>query len=306
MELTVYDFAKCLGIEEKLMPKICVQDIEQTNTSIYPIVGDELKDLILQILKKTEDDVQKVGDDYRKKIWYKGWEENLKQYKIKKSNKDLKPKFLKDNQPIRWNQRYYHTSSPEFEKKCQEIFVKFLFFTYMKDVDNIYEFGAGTGYNLVLGAQYFSDKNFYGSDFVQSAVDLINLVAKEKNIKLKADLFDMINPDTNYKIKEKSAVFTMGAMEQLSGNVKNMFDYLIYQKPEICIHMEPEVGFYDKSILEDYLASKFQEKRGYTNIISTYLRQLEFEGKIEILKIKRISFGSLYMEGYNLFVWKNK
>ena len=176
----------------------------------------------------------------------------------------------------------------------------------MKDIDNIYEFGAGTGYNLVLGAQYFPDKNFYGSDFVQSAVDLINLVAKEKNINLKGNLFDMINPNPNYKIKEKSAVFTMGAMEQLSGNVINMFDYLILQKPDICIHMEPEVGFYDKNVLEDYLASKFQEKRGYTNIISTYLRQLEYEGKIEILKIKRISFGSLYMEGYNLFVWKNK
>ena len=48
--------------------------------------------------------------------------------------------------------------------------------------------------------------------------------ALKKGIKLKGDLFDMINPNYNYKIKDNSAVMTFGAMEQLSGNVEKMFE----------------------------------------------------------------------------------
>ena len=141
VELQVSDFAKAFGINKEVMPNICVQDIKDMNTSIFPIVGEEYKNLILQILKKTKEDMQKVGSDYRKNVWFNGWEENLSKYKNNKSNGDLKPKFLRDNQPIRWNQNYYHTSSPDFEKRFQEILAKYLFFTYMKDFKNIYEFG---------------------------------------------------------------------------------------------------------------------------------------------------------------------
>jgi len=304
MELLISDFAKSFDIDPRNMPEACIEDINKTDTNIFPIEGQELKDLILFVLKKIDDDVQKVGAEYRKEVWSKGWEENLQQFRIKKSKDDLKPKFLRSNQPIRWNQKYYRTSSSEFEKLWQEILVKFVFFNYMKDCQNIYEFGAGTGYNLLLASEYFPNKNFYGSDFVQSAVDLMNLVGKEKGIKLKGDLFDMINPNYNYKIKDNSAVMTFGAMEQLSGNVEKMFDYLLSQKIKICIHIEPELDFYDQNILEDYLAIKFQGKRGYSNVIGSYLRKLSKEKKIEILKIHRMNFGSLFMEGYNLFIWK--
>jgi hypothetical protein len=304
MELLVSDFAKSFGIETNNMPEACIEDINKTDTNIFPIVGQELKDLILLILKKIEDDDQKVGADYRKEVWRKGWQENLERFKLQKSKSDLKPKFLRANQPIRWNQGYYNTSSSEFEKRWQEIVTKFLFCNYMKDCENIYEFGAGTGYNLLLASELFPNKNFFGSDFVQSAVDLINLVGKEKSINLKGHLFDMINPDYNYKIRENSAVMTFGAIEQLSGNVEKMFDYLLSQKIKLCVHVEPELDLYDKNVLEDYLAIKFQGKRGYSNVIGSYLKKLSQEKKIEILKIHRMNFGSLFMEGYNLFVWK--
>ena len=57
-------------------------------------------------------------------------------------------------------------------------------------------------------------------------------------------------------------------------------------------------------ILNDYLAIKFQGNRGYSAGLLPLLQRLEKQGKIELLKVKRLFFGSLYMEGYNTFVWK--
>ena len=58
------------------------------------------------------------------------------------------------------------------------------------------------------------------------------------------------------------------------------------------------------SKLNDYLAIKFQGNRGYSAGLLPLLERLEKLGKIELIKVRRLFFGSLYMEGYNTFVWK--
>ena len=114
----------------------------------------------------------------------------------------------------------------------------------------------------------------------------------------------MISPDQSYKIKPNSGVFTFGALEQLAGQIEKMLDYLINQKPGICLHTEPAIELYDLENFEDYLAYKFQKKRGYSEGLIPLLKDLENAGRIKIEKIKRLHFGSLYMEGYNLIVWR--
>jgi len=49
---------------------------------------------------------------------------------------------------------------------------------------------------------------------------------------------------------------------------------------------------------------KFHRKRGYTENYLTRLRELEAQNEIEILKVKRLFFGSLYMEGYSYMIWR--
>ena len=69
--------------------------------------------------------------------------------------------------------------------------------------------------------------------------------------------------------------------------------------------IEVIMKYKDESKLNDYLAIKFQGKRGYSEGLLPLLKRLEKLGKIELIKVKRLFFGSLYMEGYNTFVWKN-
>lgn len=69
---------------------------------------------------------------------------------------------------------------------------------------------------------------------------------------------------------------------------------------------EPAIELYDKdNNLSDFLASKFQGNRDYTSGLIGKLEALEKEGKIKTLKIKRLYFGSFFMEGYNLMAWKS-
>jgi hypothetical protein len=85
-----------------------------------------------------------------------------------------------------------------------------------------------------------------------------------------------------------------------------MIQYLIDENPSVCVHIEPMIEMYDVSNLPDYLASWFQSKRGYSSGLISLLEDLSLQGKLEILEVQRLNFGSLMMEGYNLIAWRPK
>ena len=306
-EFTTQDFATSFGVNVNEFSKDLIQQIEKLNLKYIKVENEDYQLLILEILKKIEGDTQVIGSSSRTDTWYQGWKENLDEFK--KSNYDinaLKPNFIRDDNVVRFNKNYIKPENKNFELNFVEIYRQFCFEKYASKYANIYEFGCGTGFNLLAASSMFPNKMLYGSDFVQSSVDLVNEIAKSKKINLKGDLFNMLEPNYNYKIHPDSIVFTFGALEQLASKVDKIFDYWIEMKPSLCIHTEPVMELYEDNNLSDYLAKKFQNKRGYTHGLLDKLHHLESEGKIEILKIKRLYFGSLFMEGYNQLIWKPK
>jgi len=304
-ELVISDFASSFNTTEDTFSSKCKAIINDSNFFYKELGSEELDNLYLMILKRIELDKQKIGAIKRTKVWQNGWAENLEEFiNSGYDEESLVPKFIRGNQPVRLNQNYVLPESLKFELDFVKVYRHWFIENYFKNVDNIYEFGCGTGFNLLNAAKIFPNKSLYGSDFVQSSVDLVNTISKSKNIKLSGSLFDMLNPNYDYKIKNNSGVFTFGAIEQLASNIGKMLDYLLDQKPEICIHTEPIIELYDKNIFTDYLAIQFQRKRGYTKGLLPYLKKLELNGKIKIIKVKRLFFGSLFMEGYNLVIWK--
>lgn len=305
--LTVEDFARSFGINKEDIPEDCRELIAKTDFTYRKIDGKERDEVILNVLKKIESDTQKIGAPERECIWEKGWAENLKEFV--ESNGDLKklvPKFIRSNQSIRLNQEYITPSNPNFELDYFSVFRLWIFNEYLKDFDNIYEFGCGTGFNLVVLSQLYPKKNLYGLDFVPSSVNLVNKTSEMYGWNISGYLFDMISPDEKFEIKNNSAVFTFGSVEQLASKFDAFLQYLLKSKPKICIHMEPTIELYDENNVIDYLAIKFHKKRGYTENFLTRLKELEDQGKIEILKVKRLFFGSLYMEGFSYIIWKPK
>lgn len=299
------DFADSFGTSVEDIPDDCRELLKKMSFKYKKFDVFERDKFILDILKKIDADKQIIGSPERFNVWHCGWADNLKEfietgYDLKK----LTPKFIRSNQAIRLNQDYVLPVNPNFELDFLSVFRTWLFKKYLKDYDAVYEFGCGSGFNLAAIAQLYPDKRFYGLDFVKSSVDLINKIGDAYAWNMKGYLFDMITPDKGFCLERNSAVFTFGAIEQLAGKFEAFLTFLLSQSPAICMHIEPTIELYDENNLVDYLAIKFHRKRGYTENYLTRLRELEAQNKIEILKVKRLFFGSLYMEGYSLIIWK--
>jgi hypothetical protein len=285
--------------------KFCSKQLK--NKIKFRYLSQKEKDLIvIKVINKIIDDKQIIASKGRKLKWHDGWNEAFKSYSKTKSLKSLVPKFYtaRENKIFRLGGEFVKVKNSMFEVRMVNIFRNWYFKKYFSKVKNIYEFGAGTGHNLLELSKIFPDKNIYGSDFVKTAVDLLKLIAKRNKINLKAFQFDMSAPNKKIKILKNSGIYTSGALEQLSGNIYKFINYILSQKPEIIIHVEPAADFYNKRQLVDYLGDSFQSKRKYTNNLLSYLKELEENKKIKIIKLCKSPFGSLMMEGYNLIVWK--
>ena len=116
-------------------------------------------------------------------------------------------------------------------------------------------------------------------------------------------LFDMCEPDYQLELSEDDAVFTIGALEQLGTRFEPFLKFLLEKGPSICINIETTYELYDQNYLFDYVAAKYLEKRGYLRGYLTRLRQLEEEGKIELLDVRK-TFGSPFHDGYSYIIWR--
>lgn len=303
-KITLENFADSFGTSVADIREKCLDLISKSSFDYSIIDGIKRDELILNILKRIDLDQQKIASTGRQEVWDKGWQENLEEFIT--SNYDLNkliPKFIRSNQPVRYNSEYIQPLNSNFELDYYSVFRDWLYKSYFSEFSSVYEFGCGTGFNLVALAQLYPEKKLYGLDFVTSSVNLVNEIAKHCKYNLSGHLFDMISPKTSYKLSENSIVFTIGSIEQLASNFEAFIQYLLNQPISLCIHVEPTIELYNENNLVDHLAIKFQGKRGYTKNLLPYLETLKSENKIKILKMKRLNFGSLFMEGYNCMIW---
>jgi hypothetical protein len=304
-EVTIADLARSFGVSEDEFSVQCLQAIANYDLSYQRLDLKQRDEVILCVLKKTASDTQVIGAKERTSVWEQGWSENLQAFQEQHNSLEaLIPKFIRENQPIRYDGDYIMPANPRFEFDYMTVFRIWLFQKYFAGYANIYEFGCGSGLNLVLLASLFPDKDLYGLDFVQPPVDLINSIAASHNWRMTGHRFDMIHPDPDFLLARESAVFTFGALEQLASKTESFLQYLLQQRPGICLHVEPTLELYDENLLFDHLAIQFHRKRGYTEGLLPRLRQLEAEGRARILAVKRLNFGSLFLEGYTYIAWQ--
>jgi hypothetical protein len=305
MFITSQSLSSLFRTSKKEIEKNCKELLKKKIFFQY-IKGRERDSVIIKIIERILSDKQIIGSRGRKKKWHDGWNEALKIFSNKNNSHSLIPKFYsaRENIFFRLGGELIKVKDKMFEVKMLKIYRTWYFKKYFSKVDNIYEFGAGTGINLLLLSKIFPKKNLYGSDFVSSAVNLLKLIAIKTKINLTAFKFDMSLPNLRYKIIKNSAIYTSGSLEQLSGNISKFINYILLSKPSIVIHDEPEKYFYNINNLVDYLGNLFQSKRKYTDNLLSLLKEHEKNKKIKIIKISKSPFGSLMIEGYNLIVWK--
>ncbi len=151
-----------------------------------------------------------------------------------------------------------------------------IFEKYLKDFPTIYEFGCGTGHNLLRLRELNKKAILWGLDWAKSSQKLINGVAKALNDNaLKAHHFDYFNPNYDFKLDPHGAVYTFASLEQTCKNYKKFVSYLLKNKPSLCVNIEPTGETLDQNNLLDSLSIQYFKKRKYLDGYIGYLKELE-------------------------------
>jgi len=305
MELNASHFARIFGIAESALPKVCIDAIARADLRYERPDKTARDEMLLRALKYIDSDKPTVVGQHRSEIWESCWSENLQRFRDAGLNPEsLVPSFVTPGLPVRIDRDYAIPANPGCELSVLEICRAFLFDKYYKQVESVYEFGCGSGFNLVALASQFPSKKLYGLDWSKSSNETVALIRKALDIDVVGRSFDFFQPDRSLALGGSSGVLTMCALEQVGERHDAFLNYLLDTKPSVCVHMEPIVELYDEENLLDYVALRYHRKRRYLDGFLTALRALESQRRIEILDVRRFFFGSFYHEGYSHVAWR--
>jgi hypothetical protein len=210
---------------------------------------------------------------------------------------DVPPYIDRPAEVLRVNQQFVQAKNPWLEMSWYQQFRTNVLMAYFHDVRNIYEFGCGSGWNLAAAHELYPEKRLMGLDWAKAAVQRLPPDRR-------GQVFDFFRPDYDLKLAPDSGVWTVGALEQ-TGNAWGAFlEYLLANKPAICVHVEPIVEWYDPKNPVDQTAIAYHRARKYWEGFPAMMAHLQALGDVEIIEQQRSYFGSKYIEGYSLSVWR--
>lgn len=301
MKIRSNDIEKILGFEINIELK---KRIEDFNFEYENLTKDERDSYIVKVLDVLFNDITYSGE-HRIDEWEKGWNDNLEMFKSTNDIEYLIPKYHGKYKLVRWMGDIIKPKTTNFDYKIHICFIDAILQHYI-NCENVFEFGCGPAYHL-LRLNGFNDKlKLFGLDWTKSSQQIIKEINTNMNLNITSYNFDFFNPDYSIDIPKNSLFYTVAALEQVGKNFKPFVDFILNKKPEICIHLEPISELLDENNLLDKLSILYFKKRKYLDGFLTYLRQLEKEDKIEIIKQQRIFSGSYFIEGHSLIVWKPK
>jgi hypothetical protein len=299
---TVDDFISALGASS-IAEELVAREVAKYDFS-YRRLGRMDRDAIIRDILVRLDSFTKVGE-HRYQIWNQSWGELAQRFAASGDDFSvLEPPFIAASPVLRLGQDYARPSEPRFELYWFRVLRHWLFTTYLSEFDSVFEFGCGSGYNLAALAHIYPAKRLVGLDWSESAVALVERIGHCLGGQLTGRRFDFFNPDPELVLNKSSAVMTFAALEQTGLRWAPFVDWLLERKPGLVITMEPALELYDSGSLFDYLAIRYHTGRDYLSGYFPYIQQLASSGKVEILKLNRPRFGSLYHEGYSLLIWR--
>ncbi|WP_347988037.1 hypothetical protein [Methylomonas sp. AM2-LC] len=300
--LAVADFAAAFGelLSAYVEERIRAYAFEYTEFS-----PAEKEGLLIKVVETLLDPNLLQSGEHRLDQWELGWGENLELILHNPGNIDLiVPKYFNKYGAIRWRGDFIRPISEKFECHSLAIILDWLFDKYLRQASAIYEFGCGTGHNLLRARGVNEQASLYGLDWTVASQRIIeNLARHQIDPDIHGHRFDYFNPDQDFQLAENAVVYTVASLEQIGSRWEPFLNYLLKNRPKLCIHIEPIAELLDESKLIDYLSVAYFKKRNYLNGFLDGLRQLEQIGQIKIHKAQRTYIGSLFIEGYSIIVW---
>ena len=300
-KITQFHFKSFFGV--KKLDKNFITLVQKSNLKYSSLKNYQLKlklKKISQFLNSNK--ITKSGKEYKKK-WEEGWSHNFSIFKKKSISKALIPKYFNKYPFARINGNLYKTHTNLFDYKILKLLTSYLFMTYFKKAEQAIEFGCGTGHNLLNLRKFNKNAELIGLDWAiasQKILKKISLIFP----KVSGYNFDFFSPKINFKVKKKSIFYSIAALEQIVTRHKKFLNFVLHNKPALVIHLEPIPELLDKKKILDNLSIRFMKKRNYLKNYLVALKSLEKSKRIKIIKIRKSYFGSLYINGYSLIVWK--
>lgn len=233
--------------------------------------------------------------------WEKGWRENLEAYKRSGDIADLRPKYIRPNQPVRLNGKFVMPEDPDIEAKWYQRFFADIADKWLAPHDEIWECGCGSGHNVATLARAFPSKRIVGADWAEASGKIIVELNKRYH-NVWPSFLDFFNPSP--EDAEGAAILTVGALEQTGKNWRPFLEWVLHARPEICVHLEPVLEWYDPLNPVDRTAILAHKARGFWEGFYEELRRRQGMGEVDILHTERTGFGSLFCEGYSQIVWR--
>jgi SAM-dependent methyltransferase len=241
-------------------------------------------------------------------IWEKGWEEVYQRLADSENIVEdiLKPQYFGKSDCLRFEGQFIRTQSKSFEYQMDLLIRKVVFYKYLSTAEAITELGCGTGNSLLLINELLPNKKLIGADWATSSQKLLEKIAQATNADIEGVNFNMFTLEGKERLKlnQQTTLLTVHALEQLGSDFGHLLAHIIKCKPKLCIHLEPINEFYQEGNSFDHIAKTYHAKRNYLQGFHSQLKNLESNGVIKIIEDRRLGFGGIYHEAYNLIVWK--
>ena len=278
------------------------QSIQLQLDKFFPIQYDELNseqykeyyELCLEMLNK------KLEID-----WQDDWFSVLQNLRTNNENVKsiIRPKWFRESAFVNIQNCLSLTKTPYVDWEYQLITRQMLFYTHLKDIENICEFGSGSGANFYLINEILQDKSFILSDISVTSLKIIEELKQKLNRNNLTYSNIDIEQDINLELPDNTAVITTSVLEQIGDNYKNFIKFILKEKPQIVINVEPIVELLDSKNGFDNVMNLYCEKRKYLIGYLTELEKLEKQKKIKIIMKKRTMVSGTFIEN-SVLIWK--
>jgi hypothetical protein len=286
------------------------------------INADKRLRILNELDQKLNSDTQKISSPQREQKWQNGWNHNLEKFKESQDISDLQPQYYSAPEKSVYNNtlkretyvyrlfgEFIETNSPTFEIQFSAIFRRVIvekFFKYATSFEEIAEFGCGSCLNIVQIIESYPLSRIHAIDFVSPPLAIAEILGNRYKVDIRTHKIDMRTMDSIPTSFHPNIIFTFGAIEQLGGRNGSgaWFNWLEKQSGSLVVLIEPTIENYDISSEEDQSAIAFHLKRDYSRGFIGRLYALEARGRLNWIYKQRVSFGSLFIEGYGVAVFQ--
>jgi SAM-dependent methyltransferase len=264
----------------------------------------EREEYILEFVNRIRNPRIARDDEENLEAWNKGWQENLDEIRAHGlSEENVKPRYFRGSKFFRFRKDLWVTDNPQLEYDLFVACRRLIFSHFLSDASQIVELGCGSCGNLYLLSRLFPDKHLKGHDWATPSVELANEIGMILGRDIRGERLDFLNPPETLGLEPGAAVISIHALEQIGNRHEKLLGTLLRSKPSVVLHYEPILELYDQANLYDNLAAWYTGMRNYLSGLLDALKELERQGRIEILKLARPEIGGVMHES-SLVVWR--